>query len=475
MHSTSHSDISVLIVDDESLIRQRIALHVERAGYSIAGFAGDGKEAALLLSQLQADIVITDIAMPFVSGVELLEKARESGNRARFIFITGYNDFAFAISALKNKASDYLLKPVDPKLLLVAVDNACKEIVLERTQQDLMRTYGNLKDASLLYRFLSGADLIQDCSSSLQRILKKPEGLRLLLVHDGDTSKNFPGSPYLLPNGLYLYFVHPGGMEILKQLSSDRTYLVLGNPLGDSTSLRSCFPVLRRTLLRRLLSPDVHLYYQANQLAISPLLADFTKENRELLRQKHYAQLRNLIADEVPTIDDPLSLELYMASLLSLFREYTLNRQGFPWEVYSPLWILERFERRTDYIDYLQKAVDSLCVESGSDASLPLVERVQTFLLANYAQPQLNLETIGLHVFAHPNYVSTRFKEETGMNVIEYLTTLRLEKAKVLLETTSMSCGQIACSVGFQDQGYFSRCFKKKYAYPPNAFQSSKN
>ncbi len=475
MNCNDRKNITVLIVDDESLIRQRIALHVNRAGYTIIGFAKDGQEASELIAQHNPDIVITDIAMPKVTGVQLLEQARRDGNTSHFIFITGFDDFSYALSALKNKASDYLLKPVDPKLLLQAVEKAYEDICEQQKQQDAIRAYGNLKDASLLYQILSGTgDLVEGCSDSLATVLRHLDGVRLLLIHNGGSPFDGDLKPYLLPNGVHLYFILPGDMGILNQLSSDDTYLAVGNPLSDMESLKVCFPMLRRTLLRRLISPKTHLFYQTDKQDNSSSLSDFTQHNKALLEQNQLAKLRELIPNEVNTLTSAIALERYTASLFDLFREFKLNGQGFPWQAYSPLWILERFDGRAELIEYLQRALDSI-VSENNDSSLSLVDRVKAFLDFNYMHSGLSLEAIGLRVYAHPNYVSTKFKEETDKTVIAYLTELRLEKAKALLESTEFSCGQIAVSVGFQDQGYFSKCFKKQYGYPPTACQNKKS
>ncbi len=475
MNSNNHSDITILIVDDETLICQRIALHVERAGYTIIGFAKDGREASHMLSQYNPDIVITDISMPLVSGIQLLEQARKDGNSSRFIFITGFDEFSYALSALKNRASDYLLKPVDPVLLLEALEKAYTEIITEQKQQKALCAYGNLKDASLLYQMLSGtSNIIQECSPTLQQILEQIENLRALLVYNPPDIIHTLQTAYFLPNGLYLYFIKPGGMEIIQKLTSEHSYLALGNPLKDLDSLRSCFPKLRRTLLHRLFTPSIHIYYLSEIQKNPAIPSDFSKQNRELLEQHQTSKLRNLIPEEVQAIESPHSLERYTASLVSLFRDFASGNQGFPWQAYSPLWILERFKNRSDYIEYMQTALDSLYTEN-YDTSLPLVERIKEFLSSYYSQNGITLETIGMRVFAHPNYVSTRFKKETGMTVIAYLTELRLKKAKILLETTKLSCSQISYLVGFQDQSYFSRCFKKQYRCPPTSYQTRRN
>lgn len=465
----SNENISVLIVDDESIIRQRIALHVRNAGYMVIGSAADGETALQMLNELHPDIVITDIVMPFFSGVELQEKAREAGFHTRFIFITGHNDFSFAVSALKNHADDYLLKPIDAREMLASLAKATGEVRELRRRQEMDVDYTSIKTAAWLYRYLEGEDLEPETESVL-RIFENISDFRLLLVYSGSPMDTMPGRPYLLPNGLYLYFVTRNAMNSLTKFPSGSSYRALGNPMTEISRLRTDYHSLRRTLLWRFFAPDVHVFVQEDcrQRDGTGISSDFRSRNEELLQQKHYSRLKAAVAEEVHTLTHPHALEMYAASLLSLFREYSLRmKHDFPWQTYSALWVLERFGSLDEFIDYLCDAIDSLGI--GEDAGLTLVERVRLYLCANYARPRLlSLETIGLRVFAHPNYISTRFKEETGMTVVEYLTSLRLEKARELLQTTSMTCVQVARTVGFMEPGYFSKCFKKKYGYPPS-------
>ena len=119
--------LKVLLVDDEPVILEglKVMIDWEQEGLQVVGSATDGMEAFRMIRELSPDIVITDIKMPRMSGLELLERVREKGDKQTgFIVLTGFDDFSYARRALKLEAIDYLLKPVEKKELLGALKKA---------------------------------------------------------------------------------------------------------------------------------------------------------------------------------------------------------------------------------------------------------------------------------------------------------------------------------------------------------------
>lgn len=104
----------VIVVEDETMVRKGIILTIDwgALGCVIAGEAANGQEGAELAERLSPDIIVTDVKMPRMDGVEMIGRLRRNGCRARFIILTAYSDFKYAQSALRLGVSDYLLKPL---------------------------------------------------------------------------------------------------------------------------------------------------------------------------------------------------------------------------------------------------------------------------------------------------------------------------------------------------------------------------
>lgn len=131
----------LLIVDDEVWIRERLRYTIdwESIGIQVIGEACDGEEALELCTTLEPDIIITDIRMPCIDGLEFIKRLREGKSNAKVIIISGYSDFEYAQRAIKLGAFDYVLKPVEDDVLLGILTSCVNEIALEKNKEALIR------------------------------------------------------------------------------------------------------------------------------------------------------------------------------------------------------------------------------------------------------------------------------------------------------------------------------------------------
>ena len=127
----------VVVVEDEEIARKGIIFTInwDALNCMIAGEAANGEEGAEVIRRLSPDIIVTDLKMPRMDGVEMIAKLREQGNRAKFIILTAYGDFKYAQSAVKLGVSDYLLKPFLPKELLFRVQAILKRAYPEQERK----------------------------------------------------------------------------------------------------------------------------------------------------------------------------------------------------------------------------------------------------------------------------------------------------------------------------------------------------
>lgn len=135
--------VKVFLVEDEAIIRHGIRDNIDWAshGFEFAGEAGDGEYAYPLILKAQPDILVTDIKMPFMDGLELSRLVKKTLPRTRIIVLSGYNEFEYAKEAIKIGISDYLLKPVSSAGLIDALKKAADEIREEREKSKLLERY----------------------------------------------------------------------------------------------------------------------------------------------------------------------------------------------------------------------------------------------------------------------------------------------------------------------------------------------
>ena len=130
----------ILIVEDEDIIRRGLVKTIEEniGGYSICGQASDGKEALNMLERVDPDIIITDIKMENISGLELIERVRLLNKSIPIIIITGYADFQYAKKAIDYDVAAYLLKPISRIELSQALEKVCPSQEEENTERDIV-------------------------------------------------------------------------------------------------------------------------------------------------------------------------------------------------------------------------------------------------------------------------------------------------------------------------------------------------
>lgn len=121
--------LKVLIVDDEEVVRRGIVMETDwqKIGCMVVGEAQNGQEGLALAEKYQPDVIVTDIRMPVMGGLEMIKAARDGGSKAKVIFLTAYSDFEYAREALKLGAADYLLKPFEDGELEEAVLRICSK------------------------------------------------------------------------------------------------------------------------------------------------------------------------------------------------------------------------------------------------------------------------------------------------------------------------------------------------------------
>lgn len=147
--------LKVLLVDDEPFIMQglKVIIDWENEGFEIAGTASNGKEALQFLENENVDLVIADIRMPEMTGLELLETLRkDKKSDVYFVILSGYADFSYAQQAMQNDCTDYILKPVDKEMLLKVLN---KVLVLKNEKNKIDEDNKKMKQAYLARHLIS--------------------------------------------------------------------------------------------------------------------------------------------------------------------------------------------------------------------------------------------------------------------------------------------------------------------------------
>ncbi len=523
---------SVLICDDEPLVCDLICNLVDwkQLGCEIIQVVHDGKTALQIIEEREPDIVITDIRMPVINGLELIRRAKETGKRSVFVVVSGYKSFEYAYEAINYGVSNYLLKPIQKTEL----ENIVTRIVGEKEQsaqlQSQVRDYQSVLREQFIYMLARGDmnDLSMDYLNHTFNLNLREGKLRFMLVSldsrdagaiNGTGSARLELVTTMAGNIIcsqfeeycccFLVKLGQGQIVLLlnynepekfnrsfstklvkrcrEQLNTTEYYFTaaLGMEVDDSTSLYEAFTTARTALRTRLSGRYNQLIFYEKEEENCPLEHIISKE----CWNDFYQGLELL---DVNSIDD------FMSRYCRLLNDAVPK---YPLAVYNGLaLLLERFEDRCKKLGILQEdtgkrfRMDDWRFAQGDARSLErMIGTYITGAVVSHRQQRENADTIPIekakeyismhlgdalsldlvaeYVRLNPIYLSALFKKSTGTNFLSYVTEARIEKAKELLLETESQIAEIAGKIGYFDVKYFSKTFRKITGITPQQYR----
>lgn len=456
---------NVLLVDNEPAILSALSHAIDWAAHDchILNIARDGREAMLQFAQEAPDIVISDIRMPEVDGLELARWISENHPACKVIILTGFPDFSYAQQAINYRVVDFVLKPTSEDSLLAALDKA-----KQRLAEDQVRKTDKQADVLACELFLH--QLIFDPVQSLLYTMERTNALGLDLsscyvlrfglddIHteaDRIAFQNEVREMWRQAMGEYTVYFIPRGERFC--------YIILCAPVGfDPTE--ACHQVVQTVL------SDLHASRITEELrtiqsalenrnrgaVISGLDRLFAYLRREAIPFPSVRRIAVILYECGQGLLISYNLEILLTDA-SLASERALLDSG-------AIDDIEQLLR-----GYLTAVLDRICMNA-TDLD-DLVFRVKQYIDQNYAG-ELSLEGLADYVHLSASYLSKLFKREVGQNISGYIQQVRIERAKVLLRTTAMKTYEIAEAVGIPDPVYFSKLFKKATGQKPKDFRS---
>ena len=519
----------VLLADDEEEIRTGISRKIDWAalGFSLVGEAGNGEEALELAEQLRPDVVLTDIKMPFLDGLELCRRLRVSLPGARLVVFSGFDDFEYARQAVSMGVSEYILKPINAPELTRVLEALRDQLDRQRLERRDMETLRRRYEESLpvlrelfYTRLLSGQirpEQVQDRAARYE--IDLPQGLwTAALVHvDGDEGerdellllsvqsfleKHFAlagcAARVVLYGDMAALLVHLDRedrlyplLEELERLSRlSQSYLGLrlttgvGLPCRGPEELNHSAGGARSALDYRVLAGGSRVIYigdlepqsaapsfeEEDQRALSAAVKLGAREQAEAVVRELMERLRRASLSQC----DLFLLEV-VTCLVRLARSGGLAVEEVFGEGFTGAVSVSSFSSLEELGSWLGERcgrLHDLLGRRRSDSTWQMVERAKDYIAGHYTDEQLSVETLCSHIHLSPTYFSTLFKREVGMSFTAYVTKVRMEEAARLLRETDEKTYRIAEATGFSDPNYFSYVFKRHFGLSPSKFRA---
>ncbi len=458
--------LKVLLADDEAKVLRHLQTAIPwlQLGLEIAGTAQTGAEALSLARRLPVDVVITDIRMPGMDGLALCQKLREQNPRTQLIILSGYQDFAYAKKAIELQVLGYCLKPIDTGDLIGLLRAAVRSALQSKASDG---------DALL--------DLIEDGAPHEVRAAFRELGLCSAGVHVAasvgvhNIEKPLAAQlSYKLGKHKYLYF----SSRPFDRAAAERIIAYAEGRGGIGMPPEPCGFERLNGAVENALAMAFQFFVSGRPTLCGSLvagpLADEAFARLESASQ-HPGQLKALL-EELTHADCSLIFNIQSAFV---FCNRVAACPAFGGAAEHGERMLYGFEQLAADHENLSCLLQSLAAEI-SPAALPRPEPAPSgasgsflpilrYLEENY-EKDLSLKKIAEHFHLNACYVSQLIRGETGLTYTQYVTELRINKAKELLKTTSLSLAEISEAVGFNDYFYFIKTFKKEVGVTPGKY-----
>ncbi len=515
----------IMIVDDEVIIRDGLSQVIEWDAYQFQLLkpAASAEEALDRVSDERPDIVLTDIRMTGKDGLELASELKILFPQTEVIVLSGYDEFAYAQQAMRSGVSDYLLKTSGPDEILKAIIQSRQRILKAREMLEQGETKQHLIRRQLLERVLQGnkqetvssdMDMLLEQWPSLQ-LLRQGQDYRVILI-------SYSGWGEAEAAQLLLQFAVSNMLEELLrcELVEWQEGLLIFYPVDPSmghNGFHSVHSAIRRaaeTLKCQLWAASSAVFSSLQHVRDAYIEARYANDFRWLLNEQNYviyeqvekrrgggrlctqAEESELIA--ILISGDLGNLRSFTSRILEQLRT---DREAVPASVEAYLQSVVVAAQR-----WLERALSSIGgdnLTSGIEVQglnkpfLPApdrklfaqlekitaayrrvasgksgyVQRASDYIKEHLDQ-NLTLQKVAEYVHVNPNYLSEMFKRQLGINYIDFVTTERMEKAKLLLASTEAKIGEIAKSVGYEDIKYFTKLFKRHASLTPTEYRN---
>ncbi|NLM96369.1 MAG: helix-turn-helix domain-containing protein [Halanaerobiaceae bacterium] len=527
---------SLLIADDEMIAVMGIKEGIDWRGMGIDKIyeAFDAEEALRIISKNRVDLLICDIEMPGLNGLELLDKVNEISADTVTIFLTGHARFDYAQLALKKGSFDYLLKPIDHKKIQETVQKALEKVKEIQEQRDFIRSYDRISSMWKRQQPILVERLWQDIFS--KRILSYEHLASLMELYNLPIKADDEVIPVLLSIELWQIPLSKKDEEILKYGLRNMALEILQNNTDgavfqnhDGNLVMIIYPNTYNgvfipndrihDICKKIISTaDRNLHCTLSCYIGEPVTIGKLEEsyNSLLELERNNVQETNSVIFQsrfnVPEAEYPQAPEFGKWQLLfelgrrdalleeldNYFRaniDKAVNPEvleslyfGFMHMVYSvvhrnnlavediyDISLLHDFSITKSYLP-LQKRIKEIILqgmdyfENKLENNSAIINKIQEFIYENYKE-KINRDEIASYVYLNPAYLSRLFKKETGKTLTEYITELRIEEAKRLLSSTDYTITAIAEEIGYYNYSYFSRIFKDIIGLTPGEYR----
>lgn len=498
----------ILIVDDEMTMRKGLSNYMNWASIDcqVTGTASDGMEAMEFLQKNPVDIVITDIKMPVADGLDVARFVYEQKLPAKVIILTGYADFEYAQTAIRYQVTSFILKPTNKKELFAAVQQAQKQLIISQQQESIA------KDGMFFLKDQVMQELTEhSCTEDLRERLSshgfsmnayyvaafRPvsddsdlSALKEIVIEEKQNAYCYRYNNLIL--NVYFQNEIPSSMpsyiiENCQTISNIASSFRFGDILTGISSLHMS-PEEFQMAVSEAIQALTHNFYSEHHISVfqsdDPVApSGLTVENsldlyqiESSLNNRDFAGIASvtghIFSNFKSSFTNSQDVKNICTQIYYICCRVLVKKELNP----VPSELLQKIQTSRD-IFALETAVSDIiaytkenCLSSHIVPNYITENAIQ--YISEHLAESLSLDTIAQELHISPSHLSRTFKKELSESLTEYINKARIEKAKLLLQSSDLLTYEVAEAVGYKDATYFSSIFRKYEGISPSEFKT---
>lgn len=495
---------NIMIVEDDHLLRESLAgaMDWETLGFRVAAVAEDGADALDQLKQTRIDVVLTDIRMPEIDGLQLLREIKLNDNRIEVVLLSGYREFQYAEQGLNLGAYGYVLKTEVVDNLKIILTRLYAKLSSQRVQKQEMERLHELTNAVRLKDFLGNAGIPGEKHGRQYRVAVLCfaavglSGREQLIGLAGNLGLLFVSEPYYL---VMVQSMDPGMLEEMNRRIVQLTDHCANNGISFTMGIGLCYSSRRKLLesyheAMKMVDRARHsggqpvLHYmdhaRTESATATPVALPIYRERLlSSIQQQKYTAMPMIFAEGLgqwmgdPEIRMEQIQELFIQVLIRLWTDLPDQRKDE-----SPADKLKEVINRINHTDslfdlqsWLMPVVDHW-IEAADrhhrEQYFTDISKAVEYIDRHFSN-DLSLNELAAKLYLSPSQFSKKFKMETGFNFIEYMKNKRMQLAGELLRSTKMKIDDIGEQVGYRDVKHFHKVFKTIHGKSPYQYRKT--
>jgi two-component system response regulator YesN len=514
--------MKVFIADDEVNVRQGLKniINWNQLGFEICGEAGNGLACLEGILSEKPDLVLLDIQMPKMQGIQVAKNAREQGYTGKIIILSGYSDFEYAKSAIPYGIDFYLLKPIDEDELSDAVSNVYKALMKERQEKGLVEQYFNKAKGSILKDIIFGKlkryEFDENQQAEFNQLGLNVSSYQIILIENVSQYENHHESEIDIHN---LFHLPSHEMKDIDQIVIDDTnvlfikgdslinrvaksiqgiekeevaikgkvFMVAGKVVASLTdihdSYNQCMDIMEQ---RFFLSKGKFIIHESEYKSDKEIIYDITEEESSRYHDQLYKCIESYNRSGIKDTLDKMQYNLVHShhdidSIKNFITGIFLHIKHDVKHDYKKCDI--QFESNTviiatiqkmnflyEVIDYVEDQMIQIIKAIGNSTCESILSDILHYIDLNFRK-NLKLETIAAVFGYNSAYLGKVFTKNMGENFNSYVDKVRINYAKELVLEDRLKVYEIAEDVGYKNLDYFHRKFKKYVGYSPAEYR----